>query len=127
MECAAAAVGLGPGPGLGLGLGLGLLSGSTTNRLHHHLQCHVAAAAVEGRGSSEVVTCRMTPMSSEQRSTVRPFSARQGAGPIACLMGRESERSKTHVTIRESGVKSGGPPVEKTFADRRLTSVEQSL
>lgn len=39
----AAAVGL----GLGLGLGPGL-SGSTTNRLHHHLQCHVAAA-VEGR------------------------------------------------------------------------------
>lgn len=42
-ECAA---GVGLGPGLRLGPGL---SGSTTSRLHHHLQCHVAAA-VEGRG-----------------------------------------------------------------------------
>lgn len=30
-------------------VGLGLGPGSTTTRLHHYLQCHVAAA-VEGRG-----------------------------------------------------------------------------
>lgn len=44
-KCAA---GVGLGPGLRLGPGL---SGSTTSRLHHHLQCHVAAA-VEGRGGA---------------------------------------------------------------------------
>lgn len=45
-----------------------------------------------------------------QHSTVQPFfPLRKGAGPIACLMGHESERFKTHVTIRESGVNREDP------------------
>lgn len=52
-----------------------------------------------------------------QHSTVRYnpffFLPRKGAGPIACLMGRESERSKTHVTIRESGVNREDPCGER--------------
>lgn len=43
-----------------------------------------------------------------QHSTTLLFP-RKDAGPIACLMGRESERSKTHVTIRESGVNREDP------------------
>lgn len=57
-----------------------------------------------------------TPMPSlpgcVQHSTAQynPFYfPRKDAGPIDCLMGRESERSKTHVTIRESGVNREDP------------------
>lgn len=61
--------------------------------------------------------------STAQHSTVQPslfFFPRKGAAPIAYLMGRESERSKTHVTIRESGVNREDPCGEGV-ADRRNT------
>lgn len=54
------------------------------------------------------MSCPMGVYSAVQHSTAL-FPPRKGAGPIACLMGRESERSKTHVTIRESGVDREGP------------------
>jgi hypothetical protein len=73
-----------------------------------------------GQGTSEVVTCRRTPCphlapgvysTAQHSTTLSP--ARKRAGPIACLMGRESERSKTHVTIRESGVNREDPGGER--------------